>query len=85
MGRFLTGLLAGIAIGVLMAPDKGTETRKKVSRKAADLKDQLNDFIDNASDTLQAVKDRANDFIHKTKRKGQDYKSSTPPPSGWNA
>jgi gas vesicle protein len=41
-GNFLTGLVfgaaAGAIAGILFAPDKGTETRKKIAKKVNDLK-----------------------------------------------
>lgn len=44
-GSFLIGLLSGAAIGatlgILFAPDKGEVTRKKISNKANELKDDL--------------------------------------------
>jgi gas vesicle protein len=54
-GKAILGLIAGLAagavIGVLLAPDKGSETRKKFAKKgediADDLKQKFNDFIDN--------------------------------------
>ena len=44
-GKLITGILAGIAtgalLGILFAPDKGDETRKKISKKGTDLTDSL--------------------------------------------
>jgi gas vesicle protein len=31
MNKLLTAFLAGIAVGVLIAPDRGTETRRRLS------------------------------------------------------
>jgi gas vesicle protein len=53
-GKTLLGILAGVAagtiIGILLAPDKGSETRKKILDKGEDyaekLKQKFNDFID---------------------------------------
>ncbi len=43
-GKVLLGLLAGVAIGaavgILLAPDKGTSTRKKISRTKDEYSDQ---------------------------------------------
>ena len=47
---FLSGLLigaaAGAVAGILFAPDKGTETRKKISQKADELKKNILDQVD---------------------------------------
>jgi len=49
-GKALLGVLAGIAagavLGILFAPEKGSNTRKNISRKTADLMDAMNDKID---------------------------------------
>lgn len=49
-GKAILGVLAGIAagtlIGVLIAPEKGTATRKKISKKGQDLADALDEKIE---------------------------------------
>ena len=40
------GLAIGTLIGVLLAPDKGERTRRKIRRKSEDLADAVNDKID---------------------------------------
>lgn len=48
--RALLGVAAGIAagavLGILFAPDKGRDTRKKISKKGEDLAGALNDRIE---------------------------------------
>lgn len=45
--KVLLALLGGVAlgalVGVLLAPDKGSETRKKIKEKAKDLSDKAKD------------------------------------------
>ncbi len=49
----LTGLAAGVAIGLLFAPAKGTKTRKRLKKKFMNLADVLQDDL---SDKLNALK-----------------------------
>lgn len=43
---------AGVAIGMLLAPEKGTELRAKVSQKAGDWTGYLSDLFANAKDEV---------------------------------
>jgi len=66
-GKVVMGLLAGVAIGtllgVLFAPDKGSETRKKMAEKGCDLvdgvSDKLTDLIDELNRKIDEVKAKA--------------------------
>jgi gas vesicle protein len=42
---FLTGVAVGGILGVLYAPAKGSETRRKLRESATDLSDGINDII----------------------------------------
>jgi gas vesicle protein len=68
-GKVVMGVLAGMAVGallgVLFAPDKGSETRKKMAEKGGDLIDgvsnKLNNLIDELNQKIDAAKAKAND------------------------
>jgi gas vesicle protein len=55
---------AGVVIGLLVAPEKGTDMRKKIRKTAGDWADNLSslwaDGKETAEDTLDKVKDKAN-------------------------
>lgn len=58
---FLAGVAAGAVLGILFAPDKGSETRKAISQKGTDLmngvNDQLSKLKGTVSDKYHNVKD----------------------------
>ena len=52
----MIGIAAGAILGVLYAPDKGSVTRRKLSRMGEDLRDRFNSIRDNISDTIDNLK-----------------------------
>lgn len=77
-GKIITALLAGAAagavLGLLFAPDKGSETRDKLNESLSDLGeaikeraeeqyDQLNDFKDRIISTIKSKMSKAEDII----------------------
>ena len=79
----MVGLAAGALVGVLLAPESGTETRKKISKKgqayADDLKTKFNDFMDGFMEHVESAKgearEMANDIVDKAKSKFSEMKS----------
>lgn len=48
----------GVVAGILLAPDKGTEVRKKISKAAGDWKGQMADFFSSAKEELANLKNK---------------------------
>ncbi|RYU89551.1 YtxH domain-containing protein [Mucilaginibacter terrigena] len=67
----LAGLAAGAALGILFAPDKGTETRDKLSESLANLGDSIKETAANEIDKLVGLKDKVVENI-KSKVKGAE-------------
>ncbi len=56
------GIAAGVVIGVLFAPDKGIDTRKKITKKGKDLANEVEDKIEKKFDNL--MKSISGKFVH---------------------
>ncbi len=53
-GRFLTGALVGVGLGVLFAPKKGSETRKDLKRVIDDFLEALKDIdVDEVRENIE--------------------------------
>ena len=76
---FLAGAAVGALAGILLAPDKGSETRKKISKKTGDLGESLkgsfNDFIDGVKESYSNVKAEAEDVEEKSRIKISSLKN----------
>ena len=70
----LVGLAAGAALGILFAPDKGTETRDKLGESLKNLGESIKETAATEIDNLMGLKNKVVDSI-KTKIKGaeQEY------------
>jgi gas vesicle protein len=81
-GKVLLGVLAGVAIGaalgVLFAPDKGWNTRKRISKKGEDLADDLrekfDEFLDSILVKVDDVKEEVADISQKTRARASAAK-----------
>jgi gas vesicle protein len=68
-GKVVLGVLAGVAIGatlgILLAPDKGSVTRRKISDKADDytegLEEKFSEFIKSVTQQFEAMRAQAAD------------------------
>jgi gas vesicle protein len=60
-GKMILGLIAGVSIGaiagILMAPDKGSATRRKIVDHTNDLRAMLNDWATDFIESLKSADD----------------------------
>ena len=67
---FIRGVAVGLILGVLYAPARGDETRRKISKKASDIKDTVKNTYETVSDTVSKVKNKASEMLHKKQEPG---------------
>lgn len=72
--KLLTGFIAGIVVGILIAPDKGSETRRKISQRGRDIKDKFNEYADDLNEGYETLKDKASNMINRGKEKAQSFR-----------
>lgn len=90
-GKVLLGTLAGVAIGavvgILLAPDKGSETRRKIAQKGSEytggikdtiggLKDKYNDVVDGVTSKLESFAGHGEDMADNFKTAGSQAKEA---------
>lgn len=75
----VTGALAGAAAGILLAPKKGKDTRKDISKKSNnyvnDAKDKLEGAKHSIEHKLEALKSRKNAACADSKAEEVGYKA----------
>ncbi len=72
IGAFVLGAALGAVMGILFAPAKGTETRRRILAKGEDLTDDIKEkldlFLESVKNEVQTVKDRAGEFMDNGKQ-----------------
>jgi gas vesicle protein len=54
LGVFITGIALGVAAGVLMAPESGEKTRKKLLSESKKLRDKFSESLSQGIDELKS-------------------------------
>ena len=69
LAGILIGAAAGAVLGILLAPDKGAETRKKLSRKKDKMRENLMNKFGEVKETIKekydSIRKEANEILEK--------------------
>jgi gas vesicle protein len=57
LSAFIIGAAVGAAIGILYAPDRGSETRKKINEEGKKMSDAIKDKFNKMKEKMNDVKD----------------------------
>jgi gas vesicle protein len=84
----LAGVAVGAALGILFAPEKGSVTRRSISRRSKEFTDDItekaNDFIDSITEKFELAKEEATQLAENGINKTEQALSSATHPKNNN-
>ncbi len=82
MKQFITGLLLGLGIGILIAPRRGEETRRQLAERFAEMRgyipenEQFNEYVQQVSDRVSQTSGNLKDYAQQAVSKVKDTGSA---------
>ena len=78
VNKLMIGVAAGAILGVLYAPDKGSATRRKLSRTGNDLRDRFNSIKNAVNDKIDSFREDAEDIAYQEMEATENESPVTP-------
>lgn len=75
MNKLLVGFSAGLLVGLLFAPAKGSETRESISNRGRDLKDKFNDLVDSITDKFDSLTEESRDLTDEGRQRVRSFRN----------
>jgi gas vesicle protein len=69
---FINGMAYGFILGILFAPASGEETRKRISKKASDIRDTLKDKYNDIASTVNEKYRDVKNKVEEMKKGGDE-------------
>ncbi len=67
MSKLLLGFTAGVLVGLLFAPESGSDTRQRIVDASKDLKRRFDEFVDDLNSKADDLAEEADDLASKSK------------------
>ena len=64
---FLLGGIVGAGVALLLAPQSGTETRRKIKEFAEDVKEKTGGYVDNVKETVSSKINQGKEYVEEKK------------------
>ena len=74
--KLLWGFTLGLVAGLLLAPEKGSESRRKLRRAARDLKNKFNDFVDGVNDKFESLRNETEEVASDGRQEARSFANS---------
>ncbi len=72
MLSFLLGGVAGAVTALLLAPESGEETRRRISDFKDDVKDKTSEYIHETRERVDDVVEKGKDYVHDAREKAEE-------------